>query len=244
MAAKMDLTQDEIQDLGQQINVAIDSVTNVDVILQNTRSDLSKAESVRASADAARDAAVSQLDRAETVTRALSEASEAQGGADEAVREAQADIDRARSDLGEVDGRMEEAEETANESVLGVADLAARSQPLQTDFIRNEARVKAAREAAAAAKVKASAANAVLYQLNNEFKNVSTSLADKTGLIGGAKDLAVDLQRRANELATSATNKLASIYGPWLFFMHSLTFCKYPQIIPRYTRSVPVPVPV
>ncbi len=78
--------------------------------------------------------------------------------------------------------------------------------------------MKVAREVAAAAREVASGANAVLYKLNNEFKNVSTSLADKTGLIRGAKDLAIDLQRRANELATSATNKLASIYGLWHLF--------------------------
>ena len=35
----------------------------------------------------------------------------------------------------------------------------------------------------------------------------------KTDEIGRAKDLAVDLQRRANELATSASNKMANIYG-------------------------------
>jgi len=42
---------------------------------------------------------------------------------------------------------------------------------------------------------------------------VSSALDEKSVTIGDAKDLAVDLQRRANLLATSATNKLASIYG-------------------------------
>ena len=40
----------------------------------------------------------------------------------------------------------------------------------------------------------------------------------KTNDIGRAKDLAVDLQRRANELATSASNKMANIYGRLLYF--------------------------
>ena len=73
--------------------------------------------------------------------------------------------------------------------------------------------MKSAREAAATAKDRASAANAVLYELNNEAKNVTAVLGEKTGVIGGAKDLAVDLQKRANEVANSATNKLSSIYG-------------------------------
>ena len=53
----------------------------------------------------------------------------------------------------------------------------------------------------------------VLYTLNNEFKNVSGILQEKSDAIGGAKDTAVDLQKRANELANSATNKMASIIG-------------------------------
>ncbi len=38
----MDLTKDEILELGQQINVAIDSVTNVDEILMETRGSLTE----------------------------------------------------------------------------------------------------------------------------------------------------------------------------------------------------------
>ena len=53
----------------------------------------------------------------------------------------------------------------------------------------------------------------VLYTLNNEFKNVSGILQEKSDAIGGAKDKAVDLQKRANELANSATNKMSSIIG-------------------------------
>lgn len=63
------------------------------------------------------------------------------------------------------------------------------------------------------AKKQAKEANSVLYQLNSEFKNVSSSLETKTSVIGSAKDQAVDLQRRANELATSASNKMSNIYG-------------------------------
>lgn len=166
-----------------------------------------------ARAEATQRSAEAQLEHAESVTRSLSEASEAQSRADAAIAAAQEDIDGARKDLAQISARMDESIATSDLSVLDVADLAGRSQPLQTDFIKNEARVTSAREAAAAAKERASAANAVLYQLNNEFKNVSRGLEAKAEAVGGAKDTAVDLQRRANELATSATNKLSSIYG-------------------------------
>ena len=45
------------------------------------------------------------------------------------------------------------------------------------------------------------------------FKNVSEVLAEKTQTIGGAKDLALDLQKRANDLAAQASNKLSFLSG-------------------------------
>ena len=45
------------------------------------------------------------------------------------------------------------------------------------------------------------------------FKNVSEVLGEKTGTIGGAKDLAMDLQKRANDLAAQASNKLSFLSG-------------------------------
>ncbi len=108
---------------------------------------------------------------------------------------------------------MESAVNAADLSVIDVQDLALRQKSLQTDYIKNENRVKSATDAALKAKSQADKANTELYQLNNGFKNVSGSLVEKTAKIGGAKDLAVDLQRRANELAASATNKLAYLRG-------------------------------
>ena len=55
--------------------------------------------------------------------------------------------------------------------------------------------------------------NARVVKLNNDYKNVSGSLEEKTRTIGGAKDLAIDLQKRANDLAGQASNKLNYLSG-------------------------------
>ena len=70
-----------------------------------------------------------------------------------------------------------------------------------------------AQKAAEDAKKQASKANSELYKLNIGFKNVSVSLDSKTESIGSAKDRAVDLQQRANALATSASNQLSNLLG-------------------------------
>lgn len=98
----MDLTETEILELGQEINVAISSVTNVDEILEDTTEDLRRAEDLKARADFTRLNAEQQLKHAQEVTDSLSEALEAQNKADAGIRSAQTDIDEARRDLSEV----------------------------------------------------------------------------------------------------------------------------------------------
>ncbi len=120
-------------------------------------------------------------------------------------------LDRMTLFFFQISSNMDVAIQSSDKSVTDVTDLAARHQALQTDFIKNENRVNSAREASRSANGKASSANDVLYGLNNEFKNVSMALKSKSDVIGNGKDLAVDLQKRANELANSASNKLASI---------------------------------
>ncbi len=108
---------------------------------------------------------------------------------------------------------MGKAVNAADRLVYDVQELALKQRKLQTDYIENENHVTAATEAALKAKTQADKANTELYQLNNGFKNVSGVLDTKTTTIGGAKDLALELQRRANELAAQASNKLSFLSG-------------------------------
>ena len=97
--------------------------------------------------------------------------------------------------------------------VSGITTLANRQMMLQTEYTKNEKRVLSATDAALKAKTKADKANTELYQLNNGFKNVSGTLTVKSGTIGGAKNLALDLQERANKLSNQASNKLEYLTG-------------------------------
>ena len=53
----------------------------------------------------------------------------------------------------------------------------------------------------------------IFFYLFKGFQNVSEVLAEKTTTIGGAKDLAMDLQKRANDLAGLASNKPSFLSG-------------------------------
>lgn len=98
----MDKDTEGIQALADQINVAITSVTNVDDILEDTREPLRNAEELKYRADMVKTEAEKELEKAEKITKALSDAVEAQNIVSEAIVGAQENIDNARTDLGQV----------------------------------------------------------------------------------------------------------------------------------------------
>ena len=98
----MELESSEIVDLAEQINTAIDSVTNVDQILASTSADLQRAEELKRRANASQERAEQVLDQATSVTSNLADAVEAQNKVDLAVQAAQGDIDTARKDMSQV----------------------------------------------------------------------------------------------------------------------------------------------
>merc|ERR1719384_1835421 len=211
LAAEMTMDAAQIQELADQINVATSSVTDVDKINQETAGPLGTAEDLKTRADQARQDAEAQLARAENVTRSLGDAEEAQNDAEEAIKSALADIASAREDLGFIQSEMEAATTVSDKTFEDTNTLLEEQRKLQTAFISNENHVKKAQAAAEGAKSQASQANADLYKLNSDFKNVSESLSSKEANIGSAKDRALNLQRRASTLSNSASQKLADL---------------------------------
>ena len=82
-------------------------------------------------------------------------------------------------------------------------------------------------EAAKDAKAKANQANNDLYLLNTGFKNVTDTLQEKTVTVTGAKDMAMDLQKRANALSNSATNKIANLKGNSIYLSSNIQYHSY-----------------
>jgi len=209
LSAELNLDQDAIEQMAVDINNAIVGVPDVDQILADTGDDVINAEKLKNDAEAVKTEAKTQLEIAEKIINELSKAAVSQDAAETAVGQTRTDIDSARTNLGQIQNDMETAVNAADTLVLAVSDLGMKQVNLQRDHIKNENRVNYATEAAMKAKAQADNANTELYHLNNGFKNVSEVLAEKTGTIGGAKDLAMDLQKRANDLAAQASNKLS-----------------------------------
>jgi len=209
--SEMTMDAEEIKSLADQINAATDSVKNVDRINEETAAPLVLAKSLKQSADQAKEAAAAQLARAERVTKSLGDAEDAQSAAEAAIETAMKDISDARVDLGFIESEMQEATRVSNDTVDGTTELLKKKEALQTAYIYNENQVKKAQLAAQGAKDQASKANSDLYALNTKYRTVSSDLTEKENKIGSAKDQALGLQRRANALSNSASQKLANL---------------------------------
>jgi len=154
---------------------------------------------------------MTQLARAENVTKSLGDAEEAQNAAEEAIQSALSDIASARNDLGFIQSEMEAATTVSDSTFENTNALLELQRRLQTDFISNENHVKKAQAAAEGAKSQAKKAGDDLYKLNSDFKTVTESLKNKEANIGSAKDRALSLQKRASTLSNSASQKLADL---------------------------------
>merc|ERR1711934_88153 len=141
----------------------------------------------------------------------LGDAEDAQSGAEAAIAAAQKDISEARSDLGFIESEMQDATRISDKTFADTEVLMEKQKALQTAYISNENHVKKAQTVADGAKSLASKANSDLYALNSKFRTVSESLTRKEEKIGSAKDRALGLQRRANKLSNSASQKLADL---------------------------------
>merc|ERR1712080_802614 len=132
-------------------------------------------------------------------------------GAEAAIAAAQRDISEARADLGFIESEMQDATRISDKTFADTEELMEKQKALQTAYISNENHVKKAQTVAEGAKSLASKANSDLYALNSKFRTVSESLTQKEDKIGSAKDRALSLQRRANKLSNSASQKLADL---------------------------------
>jgi len=209
--SEMTMDAEQIKKLAAQINDATASVKNVEKINEETARPLAKATSLKRRADEAKEMAAAQLTLAQKVTKSLGDAETAQSAAELAIDAAMKDISNARADLGFIESEMQDATLISNQTFEDTKELLEKQKALQTAYISNDNQVKKAQIAAEGAKKQASKANLDLYALNSKYRTVSESLTEKDRKIGSAKDQALSLQKRANDLSNSASQKLGNL---------------------------------
>lgn len=209
----LDLTLDplEIQNLGGKINNAVLSLKNVQSIIQNTRGDLSRVNELQAKANATKELANNILNTANTVVENLEDAANSQLKAQEAILQANGNIELAAKDLDQIDTETSEAEAPANATAQHVEELAKKVNRLQKNILKNEIDAKDVKNEADKVKESAKNAHADAQKLQYSSSAANQTLTDRAIHSENARERAKQLLQRASKLTVDTKEKLSEL---------------------------------
>ncbi|XP_042225500.1 laminin subunit beta-1-like isoform X3 [Homarus americanus] len=205
------LKPEQITDLAERITLTIESLTNIDAIIDATRNDLASAVELKERADQAKKKAEETLNVAERVVEALDEAGVAQDAAEEAVMKASNDIDITQTHLTQIASETSDAQVKANSSLKEVQRLEDRVEEVKLQYKINQRHLEDTTNVVSQAALKSQRAANDARQLEDKYLTVEESLVLKSKAAEDARRRAEDLKKRANKLASEAFSKLDTL---------------------------------
>uniref|UniRef100_A0A4W3JYV6 Laminin, beta 2 (laminin S) n=1 Tax=Callorhinchus milii TaxID=7868 RepID=A0A4W3JYV6_CALMI len=199
----------QIRYLAEEIKDKVNSLSNVDAILDQTAGDVRKAEQLLQDARRARNRAENVKNTAEAVKQALEDARRAQHAAEDAIRRAAGDIEETERTLSGIQTDTANAERNLNNAMDQLARLDGRIDMLKMKRANNSLAASRAEETASVAQDKANEAKQILDgQLIDKYKMVQGLIDRKASTIIDAKRKAEQLRDEARQLLRDAQNKL------------------------------------
>lgn len=205
------LEPEQITDLAEKITLAIETLTNINAIIDATRNDLDLAIQLKERADRAKIKAEGTLGVAERVVEALTEASAAQDAAEQAIVQASDDIEATQTHLTQIASETSVAQAKANSSLREVQDLERRVESVKLQYIINQQHLEDTTAAVNQADLKAQRAANDAKQLEDKYLIVEEKLQIKFQAAEEARRRAEELRKRANKLASEAQVKLSML---------------------------------
>lgn len=211
LALDISLKPEQIRDLAERITLTIESLTNIDAIINATRNDLDLALRLKERADQAKRRAEDALEVAERVVEALEEAANAQAGAEAAIMKATDDIEATQNHLTQITSETNVAQEKAATSLLDVQELERRVDLVKNKYQLNQRHLADTNIAVNQADLKANKAANDARQLEDKYELVVSKLNEKSTAAEEARRKAEELKKSANKLAFEATEKFNSL---------------------------------
>ncbi|XP_069795576.1 laminin subunit beta-2-like [Narcine bancroftii] len=199
----------QIRYLAEEIKDKVNSLSNVDDILDQTADDVRRAEQLLEDARRARSRAETVKDTAEVVKEALEEAGRAQNAAQSAIRQAKGDIEESDQTLNGIRSETASVEMELMKAMDRLTQLDSRIDALKMKRANNTLVASRAEEIAATARDKANEAKQILDgPLTDQYKIVHDVIDRKSGTVFNAKHKAEYLRDEAKELLRDAQDKL------------------------------------
>ncbi|XP_066554307.1 laminin subunit beta-2 isoform X2 [Amia ocellicauda] len=202
----------QIRHLAEEIKDRVNSLSNVDAILEQTNDDVRKAEQLLQEAKKARNRAESVKNTAETVKRALDDARRAQVAAEKAIQRAKEDIGQTENRLTQIQSETDTSEKSLNDAMDRLGTLGRQIDALKIKRANNSVVASRAEEKATMARDKANEAKQILdSELTDKYKSVQDLVDMKAKKVQEAKKKAERLRDKAKQLLTDAHSKLRKL---------------------------------
>ncbi|MBN3302105.1 LAMB2 protein, partial [Amia calva] len=202
----------QIRHLAEEIKDRVNSLSNVDAILEQTNDDVRKAEQLLQEAKKARNRAESVKNTAETVKRALDDARRAQVAAEKAIQRAKEDIGQTENRLTQIQSETDTSEKSLNDAMDRLGTLGRQIDALKIKRANNSVVASRAEEKATMARDKANEAKQILdSELTDKYKSVQDLVDMKAKKVQEAKKKAERLRDKAKQLLTDAQSKLRKL---------------------------------
>ncbi|XP_018593226.2 laminin subunit beta-2 isoform X2 [Scleropages formosus] len=199
----------QIRHLADEIKDKVNSLSNVDAILEQTHDDVRKAEQLLQDAKKARNRAEGVKTVAETVRRALDDARKAQTVAEKAIQRAKNDIGQTENRLAQIQSETSASEKDLNNAVELLGNLGRQIEALKTKHANNSLVASRAEETATMARDKANEAKQILDgELMDKYRTAQDLVARKAKTVQDAKRRAERLRDEAKQLLQDAQKKL------------------------------------
>ncbi|XP_039372294.1 laminin subunit beta-1 [Mauremys reevesii] len=206
---EMPSSPQQLQTLTEDIRERVESLSDVEIILQQSAGDIARAEMLLGEANKASKSAKDVKVTAAIVKEALEEAEKAQNAAEKAIKQAEEDIRGTQDLLTSIESENAASEETLNNATLRLTELEKSVEDLKQKAATNSENVEEIEETIATVKQNAEEVKEVLdSELHAKYKTVENLIAKKTEESADARKKAGMLQNEAKSLLAQANSKL------------------------------------
>ncbi|XP_063164057.1 laminin subunit beta-1 [Candoia aspera] len=206
---EMPSTPEQLHTLADNIRDRVESLSDVETVLQQSAGDIARAKTLLDEAKKASKSATDVKVTADMVKEALEEAGRAQATAEKAIRLANEDIEGTQNLLTSIESETVTAEDNLGNATLRIAELEKNVEMLRQKAATNTEDIKAAEENIAAVSQTTTDIQKILDDsVNEKYKTVENLITKKTGESANARKKAEELQHEAKILLDQANSKL------------------------------------
>ncbi|XP_004839706.1 laminin subunit beta-1 isoform X1 [Heterocephalus glaber] len=206
---EMPSTPQQLQNLTEEIREKVESLSQVEVILEQSASDIARAEMLLEEAKRASQSATSVKVTADMVKEALEEAEKAQVAAEKAIKQADEDIQGTQNLLTSIESETAASEETLSNASQRINELERNVEELKRKATQNSGEAEYIEKVVYTVKQSADDVKKALDgELDEKYKKVENLIAKKTEESADARRKAEMLQNEAKTLLAQANSKL------------------------------------